>query len=366
MKKLIALLLVAVMCLPLMACNNESGDTETPSSGENTKPNSDNNQSESEKELQKKYNSVMNAYNHYATYGNTGTSDYEELSDVYQALKELGDYKDSAECLSKILVVPDALTKITYNKTDNFGQTTEYIYKNFYYHKNGECVYFIKLFNLIEWDGMLRSSSFDYEYDNSRISGIHIYDDKTRGKINFEYDSNDNVISATVQTATRTYTNTYTYDENNRLLTADILGFPRQDASGDIICDSFDNFFSGGVDSRAGKGYKAEYEYDNEGRLTKVTQIPYSEVTDPALLNDACCFVFNYIYDDKNMLAQTKLDYYWDYTCEWINPYVKEIKCETYTYDENGKIISVEITAGQNTTTHIYHYETIYIYTGEN
>ena len=53
MKKLIALLLVAVMCLPLMACNNESGDTETPSSGENTKPNSDNNQSESEKELQK-------------------------------------------------------------------------------------------------------------------------------------------------------------------------------------------------------------------------------------------------------------------------------------------------------------------------
>ena len=39
MKKLIALLLVAVMCLALVACNNESGNTETPPSGENTENN---------------------------------------------------------------------------------------------------------------------------------------------------------------------------------------------------------------------------------------------------------------------------------------------------------------------------------------
>ncbi len=39
MKKLIALLLVAVMCLSFVACNNGSGDTETPPSGENTENN---------------------------------------------------------------------------------------------------------------------------------------------------------------------------------------------------------------------------------------------------------------------------------------------------------------------------------------
>ena len=36
MKKLIALLLVAVMCLSFVACGGESGNTETPPSGENT------------------------------------------------------------------------------------------------------------------------------------------------------------------------------------------------------------------------------------------------------------------------------------------------------------------------------------------
>ena len=39
MKKFIALLLCAVMCLPLVACNNESGNTETPPVGENTESN---------------------------------------------------------------------------------------------------------------------------------------------------------------------------------------------------------------------------------------------------------------------------------------------------------------------------------------
>ena len=41
MKKLIAFLLVAVMCLSFVACNNESGNTETPPNGENTENNGD-------------------------------------------------------------------------------------------------------------------------------------------------------------------------------------------------------------------------------------------------------------------------------------------------------------------------------------
>ena len=39
MKKIIALLLCAVMCLSFVACNNESGNTETPPVGENTDSN---------------------------------------------------------------------------------------------------------------------------------------------------------------------------------------------------------------------------------------------------------------------------------------------------------------------------------------
>ena len=39
MKKIIALLLCAVVCLSFVACNNESGNTETPPSGENTENN---------------------------------------------------------------------------------------------------------------------------------------------------------------------------------------------------------------------------------------------------------------------------------------------------------------------------------------
>ena len=46
MKKIIALLLCAVVCLSFVACNNESGNTETPPVGENTGNNGTTNGSE--------------------------------------------------------------------------------------------------------------------------------------------------------------------------------------------------------------------------------------------------------------------------------------------------------------------------------
>ncbi len=51
MKKIIALLLVAVMCLSFVACNNESGNTETPSNGEDTENNGGSTNDEGKKQL---------------------------------------------------------------------------------------------------------------------------------------------------------------------------------------------------------------------------------------------------------------------------------------------------------------------------
>ena len=70
MKKIIALLLVAVMCLSFVACNNESGNAETPPSGENTENNggttNDTNNQLDEATLQAKYDHAVNELSRYS------------------------------------------------------------------------------------------------------------------------------------------------------------------------------------------------------------------------------------------------------------------------------------------------------------
>ena len=400
MKKLIAFLLVAVMCLSFVACNNESGTAETPSNGENTENNSgstsntttnendstnDGTTNEDEttndttngdeitndattedtsenEELEEKYNWVIERLNAYEKEGYFSHDDMKVMEDdaflyLYNKLKELGGYKDCEDYIAKFIIVPNALVRVIRETTDNFGQTKTEIDEQYYYNENGKCAELDDFFKLIDFRGTpnLDPVLYDYEYsEDNHISGIRIYSSAnlTIFKIKFEYDANGNIVKAIVQTGDSEYTNTYTYNEKNQLLTADIARFPYI-TFGDVGYASNLN----GIMGITAYGHKAEYEYDDFGNLVSVTRNPYREKNNPLSLDTSSFFTDKYIYDENGLLTQ--------HMTSWRNYDDTGASIEVYTYDEYGKILSAEVTEGDETFTLVYHYKTLCYYTGK-
>ena len=349
MKKFFALLLVAVMCLSLVACGGKSGNTETPSSGENTESNGDSTSNNTN--LQKRYNKIIEMFNKYVENGWFRSPTDDRLEDqaateyLYNEFKALGNYKDCETYLEKFIVIPDALSRITYTETDNFGQTTECTAATYSYSKFGECPTLTNIFNFlnIDYEGV-ESSDIDYNYlydENKRLSGIEVYNGKIFIQVALEYDSKGNIVKAHFITAEEKYTNTYTYDESNRLISADVI------------------YRASVYYSHLFEGYFARYEYNEVEKLSR--KIIYDRDWISLEPSDSPRYI-EYSYNENGYLIQMREGYDDSNqagTYRWI-------ETEVYTIDENGNILSANVTRNDATTTYTYHYETQYVYKGDN
>ena len=341
MKKLIALLLVAVMCVSFVACGG-SGSNETPSSGENTENNDGTtNQLDGttnqldEATLQAKYDHAVNELSRYMSVEFAWTDSGELLHSneaalyLYNEFKALGNYKDSADYFNRFLVLDNALTKITEKEgPDAFGNTNERDYANYWYSSYGECPKLSKLFELI---GLINTGedSYKYEYaDDGKITTIHTFEYGEQVlRASLVYDKKGNIIEVNYLTKNNaSYSNKYTYNEDNKLISAD------------------KNIMSS---LRSPEGYWdshvfVEYAYDAHGRIS-VVKTNSKEIT--------------YSYDSNSNISEEHITYIYD------GGSATATELKVYAYNENGSISSVKVTINKNTSyTLIYHYETLYIY----
>jgi hypothetical protein len=335
MKKLIALLLVAVMCLSFVACGESGGST------------NDTNNRLDEATLQVKYYHAVNELSRYMNVEVAWNDSNEILMGneaalyLYNEFKALGNYKDSADYFNRFLVLDNALTKITKKVTDAFGNTKESDYRNYRYNSYGECLSLSELFALIGLNLSSAYSSYTYEYTNDgKIAFINVYLEGSQiFKIALSYNTNGNITEAYYQTGNDSgFTNTYTYDENQRLISAD-------KKTGTVGL---------GYGYAVSTNGKHIYTYDTNGNLIKESfngdrapnlmemPIPYAQET-------------TYVYDSNGFLIEKSIS---------ANGSLQSTS--VYTNDENGNIVSEQLTQSGKTDTLIYYYETLYIYQSQN
>ena len=233
-------------------------------------------------------------------------------SEAVTAFEELGDYKDSADYLSKFVFFYDKVVKIS--------GTNRYAY--------------------------------NYTYDSSgnvtKEKMVPTYGDITTTK--YTYDSNENLTRKEVNYSSgKITTYEYTYDSQGNM-TAEVT----TNASGDISSkgysyDSNGNLAAEVTISASGfvSTYEYTYEYDSSGNITKeimtdedgdITTTEYIYYSDGNLYRKELEYdsgsTRSYTYDSKGNLTTT---YY--YSSGYSNRYSTLTK---YTYDSRGNLIKEE------------------------
>ena len=338
MKKIIALLLVAVFVLSLAAC----GDGENPSNPPEEDP------------IEKQYQEIKsfltdlndNIVDLNDTY-NFCFNDYENseimlpmsaLAFSYKWLNEHKDYKDSADYLQNFVLVEDTLTKITKQTTDVFGQVSETVSETYYYDNEGNCFQFSDLYKTFEFihvfdiaEEYIKECQYD---DNGKLISADLYQRNNVGvlgtRITFIYDERGNLTEAAfVQNDGKSWSNMFTYNESNQLMTARYT---------DILC------FHSSMHFHVNNYELFQYEYNEQGQLSKTMM--ETKFAHPIQLR----FYNEYIYNEDGQIEEIQ---YSDYK-------------DVYTYDENGRIAYIEsIPSDTNKTSSykwIYHYGNVLRY----
>ena len=327
MKRIIALLLIVVLGISLLACN----DTE------NTL-------------LEQQYQEIKVYLNDTDYFRDQGIPFFSSLNDLengselsgkeallfsYNWLTEHSDYKDCADYLSRFTLLEDALTSMRQETYDAFGQSTivDYTYR---YNDRGKCFELSDLYDVFEFINVFEleeSKLLTCQYDeNDRLvsadlgvaSAKHI-----KVKITLMYDERDNIIEANFLNSNgESWSNTFTYNEANQLATARYAGSFKFEGNPNG---------AGGVEFRpsARKGYY-EYIYDEAGIWVK--EIAETETTE-------------YRYNEYGQLAEV------------IFP--DQMKA-IYVYDENGCISCIEYIAEDTVICkNIYYYSDRIFYANE-
>ena len=231
MKKIIALLLVAVFVLSLVAC----GGVETPSNPPEEDP------------VEKQYQEIKrfltdvndnivdvnvdysNEYSLYDYENNALLPPKSALAFSYKWLNEHKDYKDSADYLQNFVLLEDTLTKITRQTTDVFGQVSETVFETYYYDNEGNCFQFSDLYKTFEFirvfdiaEKYIKECQYD---DNGKLISADLYQRNNIAavgtRITFVYDERGNLTEAAfVHYSGTSWSNTFTYNESNQLMTA--------------------------------------------------------------------------------------------------------------------------------------------------
>ena len=383
MKKIISILLALALSASLCACGNTdaNGTEDTSTSAkptETTTETTTETESEEEKQLKatkaryEKANEYLAEYLENGYFRDDDWKYYEDaaaLEYLYKEFEACGDYEESEEILSRFTVLPDMLTSITNTRTDNLGNAREYTYKSYEYNKKG----ILWDDSILEFLGLANwAYDFQYEYDkHDNLVAVKLVDyEGILAIVTPEYDESGKIVKATIQTNTDTYTSTWTYDEQDHLITAEKYVFTP-------------------IGGRYLSSYT--YTYDANGHLTK-EQYFYNDGYD-----NACTITYSY-YENGDLKEKDVKDYKsvynftYVYTCAYeytydVNGYLVmkkenntivdryyESQTSTqflYTNDENGRPISAELIEtvdGKNAYASqilTYNYETLYFYDAE-
>lgn len=390
MKKIILALLALALSISLCACggNTDTDDTENTTTGEKTTETTESTsqtESEEEKVLKARYEAASEALAEYLEDGYFGFYDSKNnwnfyidnaaTEYLYKEFEACGDYEDSAEILSRFTVLPDMLTSITNTTTDNLGNVSEDTYASYEYDEKGTSQDdpILELLGISDY-----GYDFKYEYDDTdRIISVKLVKWGTVDAIvTPEYDESGNIVKATIQTNDDTYTSTYTYDAQNRLISAEkyvvkwgkVTPYPYSytysyDANGNLTEESYSCIHEGTTDK-----FKTTYSYDAGGNLTEesysyVYQLHYSYPFVDAHYKNT-----TYSYDANGYLVMKKETSTTDPNSSYESQTITQF---LYTNDENGRPISAELIKtvdGKNSYASqilTYNYETLYFYDAE-
>ena len=353
MKKIILLLFVAALCFSLASC----GDVESPDDSQLQNPDQD--QDENDSPLEQQYCEIKEFLSHYNSYyisnpaglydyeANVTLKDREALLFAYNWLLSHRDYKDSAAYLANFVTVEGALTKITRKTVDAFGQVSESDYSSYSYNSDGECFALSELydfFTFLRVSGITKNHIKEFRYDgDGKIIGIDLYfdsgalyngiDRETLGtRITLEYDKNGNIIKSDfLKNDGKSWSHTFTYNDQNQLITADYNGKLEFGLGIDLLTNI----------------YVAEYEYDQDGNLIKETRNGKS-TQNPI-------YTAEYTYNEHGQIKEENFNY--------LHIAIHVDVKRTYTYDDKGRISSIDVIDGNSSLpyTLIYHYEDIVV-----
>jgi len=326
MKRIIALLLIVILGISLFACN-DTDDTE------NTL-------------LEQQYQEIkvyLNDFDYFRDQGITYISflnDLENGSELsgkeallfsYNWLTEHSDYKDCADYLSRFTLLEDALTSMSQETYDAFGQSTSSYY-TYYYNDRGKCFELSDLYDIFEFinvfeleESQLVTCQYD---DNGRLISADLGSkNHIEVKVTLVYDERDNIIEANfLQNNGESWSNSFTYNEANQLTTARYTGGFK-----------FSDLYAYKIKFRPSerKGYY-EYSYDEDENCLKETV--GSETTE-------------YRYNEYGQLAEII-----------FSNQMQAI----YVYDENGCISCIEYIDGDTVIyKNIYYYSDRIFYANE-
>lgn len=402
MKKVLSIIFSFVLMFSLCACGNaDTNDTEDTSTSaeptEITTETTTETESEEEKALKaiksryEKANEYLAEYLENGYFRDDDWKYYEDaaaLEYLYKEFEALGDYEDCAEILSRFTVLPDMLTSITNTKIDNLGNVAENCpYNDYYIDEFGRISYYDSKYSYDERGSLTEYNNpiikflgiahyrYEYEYEYDEVGNITKAKAIRWGAVEIiampEYDANGNIVKATIQTNEDTYTNTYTYDIQNRLIAAEKA---TMDSYGIFFCPT-----------------SYTYRYDANGNLTEESYV----YTDDD--NREYPYQITHFYDEKGNRTETsysgqtkwwkdyegKITYVYDangYLVEKKETFTEDLGTSDedqtifqflYTNDENGRPVSAELIEtvdGKNSYDSqilTYNYETLYFYDAE-
>lgn len=261
---------------------------------------------------------------------------YEE---AYEALKELGDYKDAQEQVSYFRYVPIEFSETEEYLGESYSSKRQYVYgenglleiTDFSYGYKDQILSTTQSFAYDDFGNLIQIihsnddgiSIDEYTYDNKgdRIKHVYTYSNGNKRIYEWTYDIKGNLIKE-VRTEPEssnilsliTMTTEYSYDENNRLI-------KKVSNASYVMAGEFQ--------------YVYDYTYDMKGNLIKEICINS---------NYGSKSIYDYTYDVKGNLIKEV------YTND-IN--YKEIR--DYAYDSNGNLIK-EVYTDSEGNKNIYDY----------
>lgn len=264
--------------------------------------------------------------------------DAQSLIDEFTAL---GDYKDSAEILSRFVVLPQMYTGATLLQIDNLGNEFEKDFASYTYDASGKMASAFEYYQGLYLDT-------DHMETYGQLSGVG-------GGFYFQYD--DNGIITGVQYGNISALFTPSYDADGKLTS--ILAKYNEGTYEHTFAYNDAGLRTSATIPVLGGTYIYKYIYNDEGVLVQ-KEIESKNTYDSLVMS----VIITYEYDVNNNILQTTT------SATRYNQYYGT-ETHVYIYDDQGRRISAEINTDEPgvifaSQTVTYHYEDIYFYNPSN
>lgn len=208
----------------------------------------------------------------------SGNEAWEYLIDLFTSL---GDYKDSAEIVSRFSVLKDMYTGAKILRTDNLGNESSNTFRYYKYDSQGRLIEG-RGFDIFQLYGAYSSATLYFFYEGNEKNPSKIQYGNVTAVITPTYDAQGRMVSAVAQYNSYARNYTYTYDAAGRLATSEVWNDGNYkykftytyDAQGKLVKMVEDYWyvsFSSGNESIEGR-YTTTYTYDANGYLISETE----------------------------------------------------------------------------------------------